>query len=150
VPLGVESLDSELGVDVAGFLGLKKPWMFSASCVKTSFLVVVVLVEVSGVTLLPSSVTVPIVGLDLDRVDAGGWVVVVPGPDGSCPCVVAVVRAGAGLLFTSDSCESSGSDLALIDGEFVVDNGEGIEPGIDSTPVTRLVTPCPIAPGTPV
>ena len=51
VPLGVEPLDSELGVDLSGFLGLKKPMTPSASCVKRSFLGVVVLVVVSGVTL---------------------------------------------------------------------------------------------------
>ena len=102
--LCVELVDSELGVDVAGFLGLKNFWTLSASCVKAFFFLGVEVLVVSGVTLLPSSVTVASVGPELVRVEIGGSVVVDSEPDGSCPCVVSVVSAGFGSLFVTDCC----------------------------------------------
>ena len=80
--LGAESWGSELGVDDAGvFLPLRNPLNVSASCVNGFFFGEVVLVEVLGVALLPSSVTSPSVGPESDSVDAGASVEDVPGPD---------------------------------------------------------------------
>ena len=155
------SLGSELGVVDAGFfLGLRNPLNVSASCLNTFFLGDVVLLEVVfGVALLPSSVTSPSVGPEFDSGDTGAWVGDVPEPDvsaaapGLCPALAAPglwPRRG-GSLSTSDSCGSWGSVLALIAGEFVGAivgvTGAGIDVGSDSTPVTKLFAPCPIAPG---
>jgi len=101
-PLGVEPPDSELGFVVAGFVGLKKPLTLSANCVNTLFLGAVVLVVVSGVTLLPSLVTVLSVGPVSDWVDRGGSVFDVPESGGSCPL------AGSS---TSVACCSFGADF---------------------------------------
>lgn len=144
-PLGVVPVGSELGGDGAGFvLGLKNPLTASASSVNTFFFGVVVGLDVFGVALLPSSVTLPSVGRGSDSVVAAGVSVgeEVPEPDGVCGGAGSVAAAIVGSSFTSDSEGSCASDFALIAGEFVGATGAG-------SPVTKLVTPCPIAPGTP-
>jgi hypothetical protein len=143
-PLGVEPVGSELGVDGAGLvLGLKNPVTVSASSVNRFFFGGVVGFEVFGVALLPSSVTLPSVGPGSDSVLAPGVSVgEAPESDGVCGGAGSVAAAIVGSSFASDSEGSCASDLALIAGEFVGAIGVG-------APLTKLVTPCPIAPGTP-
>ena len=101
-------MGSVLGVDDSGFfLGLKNPVNVSASCVSRFFLGAVVLVDVFGVNLLPSSVTFPSVGPVFVRGDTGASVGgVLDEPDGVCGGAGSGAPALGGSLFTSDSCGS--------------------------------------------
>ena len=80
---------------------------------------------VFGVTMLPSSVTSPSVGPEFDSGDTGAWVgdvpePDVPEPDGVCGAGAgSVAPAAGGFVVHQRSSFSSGSCLALIEGEFV-------------------------------